>query len=44
MVQFCASGATADDPIFSPREIDNALGLTTLGGEMFAVLAEIPVA
>jgi hypothetical protein len=42
MVQFCASVVTSDDPIFSPREIDNALGLTTLGGEMLAVLADVP--
>jgi hypothetical protein len=29
---------TPDAPVFSPREIDNALGLKTRGGEMLAVL------
>jgi hypothetical protein len=42
MVQFCASVVTSDDPVFSPRKIDNALGLTTRGGEMLAVLADVP--
>ena len=28
-----AVGVTFDDPIFSLREIDNALGLTTVGGQ-----------
>jgi hypothetical protein len=42
MVQFCASVVTSDDPVFSPREIDNALGLKTRGGEMVAVLADVP--
>jgi hypothetical protein len=42
MVQFCASVVTSNDPIFSPRKIDTALGLTTRGGEMLAVLADVP--
>jgi hypothetical protein len=29
---------TYDDPIFSPREIENTLGLKTRSGEMLAVL------
>jgi len=33
---------TSDDPVFSPREIDDALGLKTRGGEMLAVLADVP--
>jgi hypothetical protein len=35
---FRASVVTYDDPIFSPREIDNTLGLKTRSGEMLAVL------
>jgi hypothetical protein len=44
MVQFCASVVTSDDPIFSSREIDNPLGLTTMGGETLTVLADVPEA
>jgi len=42
MVHIRASVVTSDDPIFSLRKIDNALGLITLGGEMLAVLADVP--
>jgi hypothetical protein len=42
MVHIRASVVTSDDPIFSPGKIGNALGLTTLGGEMLAVLADVP--
>jgi hypothetical protein len=42
MVHIRASVVTSDDPIFSPRKIDSALGPATLRGEMLAVLADVP--